>query len=279
MSYLISVQEALQQWELQQTVFLDARFVFGDIEAGKVAYAHSHIPGAVYFDLNDDLSGPILQHGGRHPLPDEQIFAYKLGQAGIDTSTSVIVYDDQHGAIAARLWWMLYYYGHKQVKLLNAGLSGWVEAGGVVTSEPTVTVARTFTPQIRRELVVDVNEISSRLGEDEWLLIDSRTHGSYIAETPTKYPINGHIPGAVNYFWEHGVTEDGVFGDEALQRERFANLPVDREYVVYCNAGVTACPNVLALLEAGYEHVRLYVGSWGDWISYDDALVTIGAKP
>lgn len=278
MSYLISVQEALRQWELQQAVFLDARFVFGDIEAGKVAYAHSHIPGAMYFDLNDDLSGPILEHGGRHPLPDEQVFAHKLGQAGIDASTPVIVYDDQHGAVAARLWWMLHYYGHDQVKLLDAGFTGWVQAGGTVTSEPSVAIARSFLPQLRRELVIDVHEISSRLGEDGLLLIDSRTQGSYTAETPTKYARNGHIPGAVNYFWEHGVTEHGVFGDAALQRDRLVDLPVDREYAVYCNAGVTACPNVLALLEAGYEHVRLYVGSWGDWISYEHAPVATGTS-
>ncbi|WP_310833014.1 sulfurtransferase [Paenibacillus pedocola] len=276
MSHLISVEEAILRFREGQTVFLDVRFTFGEPTAGQEAYQRNHIPGAIHFDLNEDLSGPIMAHGGRHPLPDPDLFARKLGAAGIGPSTPVIVYDDQKGAVAARLWWMLRYYGHDDVRMLDTGFTQWCIAGGAVTAAPAAPNSNVFTPHICKEMTIDASEISRRLSDPGLLLIDSRVHGSYTAEQPTKYPVNGHIPGALNRYWEDGLSGEGVFLHSVEQKKRFADLPPHAEYAVYCNAGVTACPNVLALTEAGYKNVRLYVGSWGDWISYPANPIATG---
>jgi thiosulfate/3-mercaptopyruvate sulfurtransferase len=271
MSNLISLKEAFKQFQQGGTVFLDTRFVFGSPEEGQRAYLEDHIPGAVYLDLNRDLSGPILEHGGRHPLPDASEFAAKLGQAGVGADSKVIVYDDQNSCLSARLWWMLRYYGHEQVKVLNVNYAEWKKAGYPVDADLPRPVPQVFQAEPQPDFTADVQEVKAGLCGDksDVLLIDSRTPGSYTGEQPTKYPVNGHIPGAVNYYWKEGVDPAGEFMDAAAQRVRFAALPLDTELIIYCNAGVSACPNVLALSEAGYPKVKLYVGSWGDWISYE----------
>ncbi|MFF2093110.1 sulfurtransferase [Paenibacillus sp. NPDC058174] len=275
MSYLISASEAYERLHDSNTVFADVRFVLGQPSAGEEAYRLGHIPGAVFFDLNHDLSGPKEEHGGGHPLPEADLFARKLGQAGIDEHTEVIVYDDQGGSIASRLWWMLKHAGHERVKLLADGFSGWQAGGFPVTTEIALPAAKKFVPRVNDSLQVTIEEVRAGIGAENRVLIDSRIHGRYTGEDTSKYLKAGHIPGAINHYWEDGSPE-GVFLDAAHQRERFKSIPLDREIIVYCGAGVTACPNVLALTEAGYTDVKLYVGSWSDWTSYEENPVATG---
>lgn len=279
MSNLTTIQEAYERLLLGTTVFLDTRFVFGSPEEGRQAYLKDHIPGAVYFDLNTDLSGPILEHGGRHPLPEAADFAAKLGQAGVGDHTEVIVYDDQNGCLSSRLWWMLRYYGHERVKVLNVNYSDWKEAGYPVSTEPPAPARNVFEAKLQHHLIASTEEVRAVLDQPQAsVLIDSRTPGSYTGEEPTKYPVNGHIPGAVNHYWKEGVSPSGEFLGADAQRARFTAYSPDQKLIVYCNAGVSACPNALALSEAGFGNVKLYVGSWGDWISYPEHPVAHGKK-
>lgn len=268
MSNLIGVSEAAALLGEANVVFADVRFVLGQPEAGKSSYEKSHIPGAIFVDLNEDLSGPKQKHGGGHPLPQVEAFARKLGAFGIGEDTDVIVYDDQGGSIAARLWWTLKYLGHERVRLLAEGFSGWRDAGYPVTDELPVTDKKTFVIRRNDALFADIEEVKAGIGKAGRVLIDSRRAPHYTGEDTSKYAKAGHIPGAINRFWEFG-SPGGIFQGAAFQRERFSDLPLDSEIIVYCGAGVTATPNALALTEAGYENVKLYVGSWSDWISYE----------
>lgn len=262
------------------TVIVDCRFILGQPDAGRNAYAEGHIPGAVYFDLERDLSGPIAEHGGRHPLPVLDDFADKLGQAGIDASKTVVVYDDQGGAMASRLWWMLRYAGHAQerVKLLGGGFGAWKAAGHPVSTETPQVRKAVFHAVLQPDMLLSMKEVKARLGRPGTTLIDSRERPRYLGETEPLDPVAGHIPGAVNRFWKDALGADGKWQDAAGQQARFADLDRESEIVVYCGSGVTACPNVLALAEAGFANVKLYGGSWSDWISYKDNPIATGEE-
>lgn len=259
-------------------VIADCRFILGQPDAGRTAYEAGHIPGAVYFDLERDLSGPIGRHGGRHPLPDIASFAKALGQAGIDSSKTVVVYDDQGGAMASRLWWMLRYAGHDNVKLLDGGYGSWQAAGHPVSTEAPQVQQTVFEAAPQPDMLLSQEDVKSRLGKAGTTLIDSREPRRYLGLEEPIDPVAGHIPGAVNYFWKQSLDESGRWKRAEGQQERFAGLKRDEEVVVYCGSGVTACPNVLALTEAGFTDVKLYGGSWSDWISYKDNPVATGEE-
>jgi thiosulfate/3-mercaptopyruvate sulfurtransferase len=259
-------------------VIADCRFILGQPDAGRTAYEAGHIPGAVYFDLERDLSGPIGRHGGRHPLPDIASFAQALGQAGIDSSKTVVVYDDQGGAMASRLWWMLRYAGHDNVKLLDGGYGSWQAAGHPVSTEAPQVHQTVFEAAPQPDMLLSTEDVKSRLGKAGTTLIDSREPRRYLGLEEPIDPVAGHIPGAVNYFWKQSLDESGRWKRAEGQQERFAGLKRDEEVVVYCGSGVTACPNVLALTEAGFTDVKLYGGSWSDWISYSDNPIATGEE-
>ncbi len=248
-----------------QIVVIDCRFSLADPQAGAAQYAINHIPGAHYFDLNQDLSSPVQTHGGRHPLPDPLALAAKLSACGVSHEKLVVVYDDQRLAFASRLWWLLRYYGHDRVVVLDGGWSRWQAEGHPVTAaQPKSQLdPQPFVPQIRSDWICDIEAIKATAP----LLIDSREVERYRGEQEPIDPVAGHIPGALNYPWQ-GITDaEGQLLSPELQRQRWENLPAG-EPVVYCGSGVTACVNLLSLAIAGREAARLYPGSWSDWCSY-----------
>ncbi|TDF92142.1 sulfurtransferase [Paenibacillus piri] len=279
MRHIVSQSWLFEHGTDEDVVIADCRFQLGNPAAGQEAYAVDHIPGAVYFDLERDLSGPKSEHGGRHPLPDWNDFVIKLGEAGIHNETTVIAYDDQGGAMASRLWWMLYYLGHKRVFVLDGGYARWKESGYPVSDGPANEHPTLFEPKPLEHIVVGMEDVKSRIGRPGTVLIDSREERRYMGLEEAIDPIAGHIPGAKSYFWKGGLDEQGNnWKNEAELRERFAELRDADEIIVYCGSGVTACPNVLALQEAGFPNVKLYSGSWSDWVSYKDNPVATGRE-
>lgn len=278
MKHVVSMKWLLARMYEPDLVIVDCRFVLGggNQDAGRIAYEESHIPGAVYLDLERDLSAPIGEHGGRHPLPDAAELAARLSRAGIGNDTRVVAYDDQGGAMASRLWWLLRYLGHEQVYVMDEGFSAWKQAGFPVSAEQRVVVPSAFFATVQHNMLVEVDEVRESLGTDRWVLVDSREAPRYRGEVEPLDKKAGHIPGARNKFWKGVLDEQGRFKDESALESHFADLPKDREIVVYCGSGVTATPNVLALSEAGFENVKLYAGSWSDWISYSDNPIATG---
>ncbi|PTM59748.1 sulfurtransferase [Desmospora activa] len=256
-------------------IVVDCRFDLKDEEQGHQAYEQGHIPGARYLSLKYDLSGPVSKHGGRHPFPDMDEFVDKLGRMGIDGEKTVIAYDDQGGAMAARLWWMLRHLGHERVAVLDEGFQSWVKAGYPVTPEvPEMTVTR-FIPHIRHpERLVGMEETKAEKG---WV-IDSRERDRYEGKMEPIDAKAGHIPGAVHHFWKSNLTEGQRWKSKEEIREQFSYLQPGSRPIVYCGSGVTACANLLALHVAGIEDARLYPGSWSDWISYEENPIRQGPE-
>lgn len=279
-SYIVSQEELAERLQAgEEQVLVDCRFQMGQPQAGRDAYAAGHLPGAVYMDLEEDLSGPVGIHGGRHPLPDLGVLSLKLGQRGIDRSMPVIVYDDQGGAMASRLWWMLRFMGHEQVRLLDGGFSRWQAAGYPVTTEPAgAPVAKVFGGRVRNMQLVVMEDVQQKLEWPGTVLIDSREPKRYLGEEEPIDKKAGHIPGALNRFWKDNLTGDGLWKNVEALKERFASISPDQEIIVYCGSGVTACPNLLALAEAGRPDAKLYLGSWSDWISYEENPVATGDR-
>jgi thiosulfate/3-mercaptopyruvate sulfurtransferase len=272
MKNLVSVEWLAERLQAPDMVIADCRFTLGKPGQGLREYTESHIPGALYFDLEQDLSAPKSLHGGRHPLPDTEALARLFSQAGIDESTIVVAYDAQDMAMAARLWWMLRYLGHEKVYVLDGGYPAWQKAGLPVTDEVTAPVARQFVPKPLPEMLVDIEAVKER--SPGTVLIDSRAGERYRGEMETIDPKAGHIPGARNYFFKENLTADGLMRSPEELQKRFASLPANEEIIVYCGSGVTACVNLLALHEAGRTDAKLYAGSWSDWCSYELPVAT-----
>lgn len=254
---------------------VDVRFDLADTEAGERAYREGHLPGAVYAHLDRDLSAPLGPHGGRHPLPNPQRLADRLGELGIGNEHLVVAYDGGNGMVASRLWWLLRYLGSDRVKVLDGGFSAWLDADLPVTGEvPNHPPAR-FESRVRTEMAVDRDYVVARLGDPDTVLVDARAPERFRGETEPLDPIAGHIPSAVNYPFL-GNLEGGRFRGKEELRRRFDALSSAGEVVVYCGSGVSAAHDVLAMEEAGLSGARLYHGSWSDWCSYDDPPVATG---
>jgi thiosulfate/3-mercaptopyruvate sulfurtransferase len=245
----------------------DCRFVMATTEEGRSAYARAHLPGAVYFHLDEDLAAPVGPHGGRHPLPAPAVIARTLGAAGIGPGMKVVAYD-WTGEHAARFWWLLRWLGHDEVAVLDGGYKAWEAAGRPLTSEPSKPQARTFTPNPRPEMIVPMEGVRTR--PKELIVVDARSAERFAGQPSPLDPKPGHIPGAVSRAWQESLRPDGSWRSPAEQAARFAGLPEPTRLIHSCGSGVTACANLLAMEIAGLKGARLYPGSWGDWCSYDE---------
>lgn len=252
---------------LADVVVVDCRFSLVDEAAGEAAYRAGHIPGAHYLHLNRDLSAPLGEHGGRHPLPDAQAFCDRLAQLGVGRDTPVVAYCDSRFAFSSRLWWMMQALGYTRVQLLDGGYPSWVANGG---EESTEDAAREPVEPHRADAYagrLDIDGMREAQGEGA-LLVDSREERRYLGLEEPIDPVAGHIPGALNYPWQGVSDESGRALAADAQQRRWQDIESDQELVVYCGSGVTACVNLLSLRLAGREGARLYAGSWSDWCSY-----------
>lgn len=269
-TYLVSMDWLKNHLSDPNVVIVDCRFVLGSPETGQEHYLAGHIPGAVYFDLEKDLSGPKAKHGGRHPLPNVDQLAEKLGRAGIDQSKHVVAYDDQGGAMASRFWWIMQYAGHAHTSILNGGFSHWNSLGYPTTTEVPDSKLVVFTPHIQEHMLVDMEYVKQKRDAQGTILIDSREANRYKGLEEHIDPVAGHVPGALNSFWKGVLNENGTWKSPDELKGLFHHVDPDKEVIVYCGSGVTACPNILGLKAAGYKNVKLYAGSWSDWSSYSD---------
>ncbi|WP_017315901.1 sulfurtransferase [Mastigocladopsis repens] len=267
--FVVSCEWLFEHLKNPQVVVVDCRFSLADPQLGRQQYQNSHINGAYYLDLNQDLSSPVGEHGGRHPLPNPIELAHKLSAIGVNSQKSLVVaYDDSRLAFASRLWWLLRYLGHEQVAVLDGGFSAWKQAGYPVTEvipEPRMAI---FVPNIQPQMVVDILVVKNRKDLPEVALVDSRESDRYLGIREPIDKIAGHIPGAMNYPWQQVTNSTGYILPQQEQRHRWLELENAKEVFVYCGSGVTACVNLLSLELAGIHTGKLYAGSWSDWISY-----------
>ncbi|MEO6518558.1 MAG: sulfurtransferase, partial [Pseudoxanthomonas sp.] len=268
---LVSVGELATALGNDSLRLVDARFSLMDPKAGRLGYEASHLPGAVYADLNLDLSQLALPGKGRHPLPDEKSFTARLGEWGIGPADQVVIYDAGDGSMAAaRLWWMLKLLGHERVAVLDGGLAAWRAKGLPETSQTLQPVARSAYPAaFDRSAIVSSGQVLSRLHEAPGWLLDARAAERFRGEVEPIDAVAGHVPGAVNHPIAESL-EAGQFKTSAQLRAAIQPLLGGRspqEVVVMCGSGVTACHLLLAMEHAGLHGARVYAGSWSAWIS------------
>lgn len=257
---------------------VDCRHQLGDPEAGRRAYAAGHIPGAVFAHLDDDLSDPVDETTGRHPLPSSDRFLAWCRQAGITETTTVVAYDDVGGAFAARLWWLLRDYGHDRVRILDGGLPAWQQEGYDVTTEPPDVEPSDFDAESGHMPAIDADTLQ----DNGVRVLDARDPPRYRGEEEPIDAKAGHIPEALNAPFKDNLTPDGTFRDPGTLRRRYGQLLGDTEAdetVSYCGSGVTACHNIVAIEEAGLGTAVLYPGSWSEWIRDPDRPVRTGSHP
>ncbi len=261
---------------------VDVRWYLDPSRRGRDAYAQGHIPGAVFLDVDDDLSGPGGGRGqppGRHPWPAAEQVARVVGGAGIGPGVRVVAYDDQAGATAARLWYVLRAHGHDDVAVLDGGLAKWLAEGRPLDATVPVPAPAAFTARLRPGWVVTKPQVAGRA--EGALLLDARAGERYRGETEPIDTRAGHIPGARSAPFAGNLTEGPlpVFRPASELRARYDALGGGQtDPIVYCGSGVTACHDLLALEVAGLRG-RLYAGSWSEW-SADEALpVATGADP
>ena len=272
-SPLVSPQWLYEHLGDRQLQIVDCRFSLTEPQLGRQQYEVAHIPGAHYLDLNQDLSSAVQAHGGRHPLPDVNRFADKLGSLGIQSGegeaqpTFVVAYDDSNFAFASRLWWLLRYLGHDAVAVLDGGWRGWQAQGYPVTDQIPEPQVGTFVPKPQSDWIVKIDTVKAAQASNV-MLIDSRAPERYRGEVEPIDPIAGHIPGAVNYPWQQVVTDQGYLRSPAELQQHWADLQTADDIIIYCGSGVTACVNLLSMAAADLPSGKLYVGGWSDWCSY-----------
>jgi thiosulfate/3-mercaptopyruvate sulfurtransferase len=274
---LVSVQELHEMLSREGVVVFDCRFSLQDPGKGRQQYLEGHIPGAFYLHLNEDLSAPIQAHGGRHPLPSAIAFSDRMKNAGVNENSRVVVYDNGEG-IAPRAWWLMRYFGHDQVAILDGGWNAWVSAGLSVHTDAPKPKAGGFIAQPRTDWIVTADEVEHLShAYEHHVLIDARAADRYRGENETIDPVGGHIPGALNAPWMEGMHSPGVWKTPDEQRARFDFIQ-NQPAVVYCGSGVTACANLFAMELAGIRGAKLYPGSWSDWCSYPEHPVATGEE-
>lgn len=285
MGALISTDELARRLGDERLRVIDVRWYLDPTRSGRAAYAAGHIPGALFLDVDADLSAPGGGRGlpaGRHPWPSPEQVARVMGAAGVSDGVTVVAYDDMAGAVAARLWFVLRAHGHDDVAVLDGGLTKWLGEGRALdTAVPRVAPAG-FVPRLRDGWVVDKTFMLALAGDPgSALVLDARVPERYRGEVEPIDPRPGHIPGARNA--PLGANLSGgpqpVFRGRDELRRHYAALGAEaREPIVYCGSGVNACHDLLALEVAGLRG-RLYAGSWSEWSSDPALPAATGDEP
>jgi thiosulfate/3-mercaptopyruvate sulfurtransferase len=272
---LVAPEVLLAHLEDPDLRLADVRWYLAKPGAGRAAYEAGHIPGAVFVDLDADLSAP--SGAGRHPLPDPAAFAARLGALGFGTDDWIVAYDDVGGTVAARLWWMLDGLGHRRVGVLDGGLAAWLAIGGPLTTEVPVRPPARLELAARWRKIIDREALRRRLGSV--VLLDGRAPERYRGEVEPVDPAAGHIPTARSAPVTTNLRPDGRFRPGPELRQRFVELGCEgRPVVVSCGSGTNACHHAIAMRLAGLPDPVLYPGSFSDWSRAGLPVVT-GEEP
>lgn len=276
---LISTAQLAAELATPNWIIIDCRFTLTDSDAGRLAYAASHIPDARYAHLDQDLSSPVTPQTGRHPLPNPQTLCDTLAKWGIGNSTQVVVYDDSFGSMAVRLWWLLRWLGHQNVALLDGGLPKWTREKRPMSDTPSTITPQIFncTPDPSR--YVSADDVATMRQSATHRLIDARPEQRFSGEREPIDAVAGHIPGALNWVFEENLDMDGTYLPSVELRENYLRLMdgvAPQDVIHTCGSGVTACHNILAMEVAGLSGSRLYPGSWSEWITDPTRPVATG---
>ena len=268
--------QAAELAELIGTVkILDVRWQLTKPD-GRADYLESHIPTAVYVDLDHELATHGKPTDGRHPLPSAELLQEGARRWGLDDGDTVVIYDQRASFGASRAWWALSDAGITEVRILDGGFDAWiaadlpVEEGDFVPEPGLINLTSGVLPKLTME---EAGEFPQ-----QGILIDVRPGERYRGESEPLDPRPGHIPGALNVPTIGNLDENGRFLSPELLRKRFEDAGVTAEtpLAFYCGSGITACHAMIALKLAGYEGAALYPGSWSEWSNHPERPAELG---
>jgi thiosulfate/3-mercaptopyruvate sulfurtransferase len=273
---LISAADLLAAIDDPSLRIADVRYFLGEPERNLPAYEAGHIPGAVYVDIDKDLAAP--PGAGAKPLPDPATFAARMGELGFGDEHMIVIHDAANGQFGARLWVMLDRLGHKNVHMLDGGITAWKQIDGPWTTEKSTLAPATMTLASEWPNTVDRTQVVELQGKVD--LVDIRPPQTYSGEDAAADAVGGHIPGARNRPCGSMMTEDGCMkrAHEVLPLIRGEGDRAQLPLVISCQSGVTACFGALAARVAGLPDPLIYVGSFSDWIG-QKMPVAQGSEP
>jgi thiosulfate/3-mercaptopyruvate sulfurtransferase len=255
--------------------------------AARAAYEQQHIAGAAFIDLDTDLSDKTQASdqasGGRHPLPSPKKFAAWVGAMGVQPGVQVVVYDRNGCNYCGRAWWMLRWIGHDAVAVLDGGLQAWVDAAGAVEAGPHLAkpdfLKQKYPLALIKSALSAIDSVAKAAKNGSHTILDARAAARYRGEVEPIDPVAGHIPGALNRPFTSNLDERGFFKPAAQLKAEFDALLGRRDpsrVIHHCGSGVSAVPNVLAMMIAGYPPSSLFAGSWSEWSQRADLPVAQG---
>lgn len=249
--------------------FIDTRFDLTDKNAGRQMYNEEHIEGAIYWDLENDLSD-MSSENGRHPMISKQSMISLIQRAGLSNDELIVIYDQGAAPFALRAYFLLEWAGFTNIYVCRSGFEELKSKLPVSKIEPVFT-SSSMEPEWNNSKLLTMADVRQVVAEDkEGQLIDARSPIRFTGESEPIDPIAGRIPTAINFDWEQ-LKKDGKFLEQKELKEKLSHLaPTDKPVIAYCGSGVTAAPLYGCLKEAGYENVQLYVGSYSDWIREND---------
>ncbi|RNF40464.1 sulfurtransferase [Planococcus salinus] len=251
--------------------WIDARYDLGNPKVGRELYETEHVKGAVFWDLGQDLSD-MSSAEGRHPMPSKEQLTELFRQSGLDRDDSIVVYDQGGSAYAARAWWLLKYAGFENVYIDRNGFEQLKNQGIDTDNEIPKYPRSEITPEFNEAIYATQEDVKSVInGKDLGVLLDARSAERYAGKNEPIDPVAGRIPGAKNYDWAQLVENGKVQPDSDLSSVVQPNEPA----IVYCGSGVSAAGLFAVLTETGHDQIRLYTGSFSDWISNKDNVVEI----
>lgn len=276
---LLSISQLASELGNNNLRIIDARFSLADSNSGLNAYELSHIPTALFVDLNKDMSvdkNDLLQ--GRHPLPSAEQLSVLLSRLGITPDTHIVVYDQADGSMAAcRFWFLMRLVGHKNVSVLDGGMMSWHAAQLPLEKAIPQAIATNYAVQIQSDKLISASEMKALLIDSQkTVLLDARAPERFRGEIEPLDKKAGHIPGSLNRPFSSNLM-GGLFKSSEQLRTEYLPLVDGKENILLsCGSGVTACHNALALSLAGIENYRLFAPGWSGWIADDENKVVVG---
>ena len=256
---------------------LDATFFLPDTGLNaEEEYKKEHIPNSVFFDINKiaDPNNPLP-----HMIPSKDLFSNMMQNLGLNNEDEIIIYDNSPLLSSARAWFLLRYFGHRNILILNGGLKNWKKCGGETTFKKTIISKGNFISKTEnKELVINLEEMISYSKNNSKVILDARSYKRFIGEAKEPRPglQSGHIPNSRSLPSSELLTNDGFLKSIEELAKFFLNNDINtsEDIIATCGSGVSACVISVALYCLGKENIPIYDGSWTEWASSGQKIQT-----
>ncbi|MCP5382147.1 MAG: 3-mercaptopyruvate sulfurtransferase [Kordiimonadaceae bacterium] len=254
---------------------LDATWYLPNSENNaKAEYASSHIPGALYFDIDEiaDTDIPLP-----HMMPSNEKMSSRVRKMGISNRNHIVVYDNSDFNSAARAWFMFKNFGHEDISILDGGFKKWSKEGRPTQSDIPAFSSSHYQAQKDEHKIRNLDQIKANIKSNKEQVIDARSRGRFLGTAPEPRPESrsGHIPGSYSVPFNELLNEDGTYKSRNELKKIFVENGVDlnKPIVTSCGSGITACVLLFALDQIGHKDGALYDGSWAEWGTRTDTPV------